>query len=95
MYVMAHEIGHNLGMSHDSSGNSCPSNGYIMSPSRGTKGETKWSTCSSQHMRGLDMACLEDVPIQQIGDKDHDVYKNYPGKIHSQEQEIDSSTNYK
>jgi len=36
---MAHEIGHNLGMSHDSSGNSCEPNGYIMSPSRGTVGE--------------------------------------------------------
>ena len=36
---MAHEIGHNLGMSHDSSGNSCDSNGYIMSPSRGTTGQ--------------------------------------------------------
>ena len=39
VYVMAHEIGHNLGMSHDSAGNGigCPKDGYIMSPSRGTK----------------------------------------------------------
>ena len=37
VYVMAHEIGHNLGMSHDSSGNSCPKDGYVMSPSRGTR----------------------------------------------------------
>ena len=37
VYVMAHEIGHNLGMKHDSSGNSCPRDGFVMSPSRGTR----------------------------------------------------------
>ena len=37
VYVMAHEIGHNLGMRHDSDGNSCARNDYVMSPSRGFK----------------------------------------------------------
>ena len=80
VYVMAHEIGHNLGMSHDSTGNSCPSNGYIMSPSRGTKGETVWSSCSRNYMASLDLPCLTDQPAAQSGDQDHDVYGNYPGQ---------------
>ena len=69
VYVMAHEIGHNLGMSHDSSDNSCLSNGYIMSPSRGTKGETVWSECSRRFMASLDEACLTDQPAAQSGDQ--------------------------
>ena len=53
------------GMSHDGkrSGNgrnSCPKQGYIMSPSRGTSGETLWSTCSANVLRKLDMPCLEE-----------------------------------
>ncbi|KAJ8935149.1 hypothetical protein NQ314_012967, partial [Rhamnusium bicolor] len=53
VYITAHEIGHNLGMHHDSSGNSCPKEGYVMSPSRGTNGETQWSTCSADVMAKL------------------------------------------
>jgi len=80
VYVMAHEIGHNLGMSHDSSGNACDSNGFIMSPSRGTKGETVWSSCSRDHMAALDMKCLEDRPATMGGDTDHNKYNNVPGQ---------------
>lgn len=47
------QIGHNLGMHHDSSGNFCPSEGYVMSPSRGTQGETTWSSCSADVVRNL------------------------------------------
>ena len=46
-------IDYSLGMRHDSSGNNCPKEGYIMSPSRGTQGETQWSTCSAEVMSDL------------------------------------------
>ena len=54
-----------IGMSHDgkqsgSGANSCPKQGYIMSPSRGTQGETLWSTCSANVLRKLDIPCIEE-----------------------------------
>ncbi|KAL7296923.1 hypothetical protein TKK_0009364 [Trichogramma kaykai] len=48
VYVAAHEIAHNLGIQHDATGNSCPKDGYIMSPSRGVQGESQWSACSRE-----------------------------------------------
>ncbi|XP_048510631.1 A disintegrin and metalloproteinase with thrombospondin motifs adt-2-like isoform X2 [Athalia rosae] len=39
VFIAAHEIGHNLGMHHDSTGNACPKDGYIMSPSRETNND--------------------------------------------------------
>jgi Metallo-peptidase family M12/Reprolysin family propeptide len=54
VYILAHEIGHNLGMSHDSVGNSCPKDGFIMSPSRGVQGETSWSYCSDNILKKLE-----------------------------------------
>lgn len=37
-----------LGMHHDGSSNSCPKEGFIMSPSRGITGELSWSECSAR-----------------------------------------------
>lgn len=40
-------------MHHDSFGNDCPSEGFVMSPTRGTQGETTWSSCSADIVREL------------------------------------------
>lgn len=60
VYVMAHELGHNLGMKHDDK-DGCRRDGYIMSPTRGTKGETQWSSCSAEFLRKTDkLKCLHE-----------------------------------
>ncbi|XP_063981651.1 A disintegrin and metalloproteinase with thrombospondin motifs adt-2 [Diachasmimorpha longicaudata] len=83
VYIAAHEIGHNLGMHHDSTGNPCPRDGYIMSPSRGTTGETIWSVCSRQVVLDLPQKkpCLLDRTTLR-SDKllDHERFYTLPGR---------------
>ncbi|XP_023317760.1 uncharacterized protein LOC106660321 [Trichogramma pretiosum] len=64
VYVAAHEIAHNLGIQHDATGNSCPKDGYIMSPSRGVQGESQWSACSRESASKIHEVkkCLLDGP---------------------------------
>ncbi|EFA07053.2 A disintegrin and metalloproteinase with thrombospondin motifs adt-1 [Tribolium castaneum] len=83
VYILAHEIGHNLGMHHDSVGNSCPKEGYVMSPSRGTNGETQWSRCSAEVVSKLSWAkCLHDSsrPPKQL---DHSRFLDSPGQVYT------------
>ena len=56
--------------------------GYVMSFSRGTKGEVLWSTCSADVMDKLNMPCLDEVSTPPAAEFDHMTkYKNVPGKF--------------
>lgn len=68
-------------MHHDSSGNSCPKDGYVMSPSRGTQGETTWSDCSADVAQNLNWArCLFDKPTGVSFENDAWKYYGFPGQ---------------
>ncbi|KAH8407513.1 hypothetical protein KR222_004682, partial [Zaprionus bogoriensis] len=49
VFVVAHEIGHNLGMRHDTKENSCDPSLHIMSPTLGS-GKITWSKCSRTYL---------------------------------------------
>jgi hypothetical protein len=72
VFVIAHEMGHNLGMNHDgerSEGNTCSPDRYLMSPVLGP-GKVTWSTCSDQELTSFltgdstraQVSCLQDTP---------------------------------
>ncbi|XP_022101799.1 A disintegrin and metalloproteinase with thrombospondin motifs 10-like [Acanthaster planci] len=59
----AHEIGHNLGMCHDSEGNSCPPSGYVMAAYENEeKIKPIWSSCSRRYYNSFveKMTCYND-----------------------------------
>ena len=79
-WVASHEMAHNLGVFHDGLPlNECPVNGFIMSSSRGTKGENTWSICSAKMFSITESKCLipKDYPR-----KDSTPFKliKYPGQ---------------
>jgi hypothetical protein len=72
VFVIAHEMGHNLGMNHDgetTEGNRCSPDEFLMSPVLGP-GKVTWSSCSNSELArfltGPDTApqatCLDDLP---------------------------------
>eukprot|EP00794_Sanderia_malayensis_P015856 gene15856-17454_t len=81
-FALAHQTGHNLGMQHDGTGNSCGGLKRVMS-NNGASGENSylWSTCSADYLQRflrLDQSsCLQDLPAKDDGNTLDD-YRN-PG----------------
>uniref|UniRef100_A0A1B0D866 Uncharacterized protein n=1 Tax=Phlebotomus papatasi TaxID=29031 RepID=A0A1B0D866_PHLPP len=69
VFVVAHEIGHNLGMRHDTSDNNCDPSLYIMSPTLGS-GKITWSKCSREYLNKF----LESSQAQCLFDRGHSAH---------------------
>jgi hypothetical protein len=72
--IATHEIGHNLGMQHDSTnGNTCPASGYIMNAIvQPGQGPDTFSTCSMNYYSTWtnqgNGVCLNNIPTTKYGD---------------------------
>ncbi|XP_017868693.1 PREDICTED: A disintegrin and metalloproteinase with thrombospondin motifs 16 [Drosophila arizonae] len=82
VFVVAHEIGHNLGMRHDSKENNCDPSLHIMSPTLGS-GKITWSKCSRGYLEDFlalkQAECLFDRG-HFIGKWDHSAKGKLPGE---------------
>ncbi|XP_026469450.1 A disintegrin and metalloproteinase with thrombospondin motifs adt-2-like [Ctenocephalides felis] len=91
VYVVAHEIGHNLGMRHDGplADNECDPTSYIMSPTLGS-GKITWSMCSKLYLQKfLDSTqshCLLDHG-SSAGPLDHSAEGSLPGERFNADQQ--------
>ncbi|VVC31963.1 Hypothetical protein CINCED_3A014758 [Cinara cedri] len=64
--TIAHEMGHNLGMEHDTADCECSNERCVMAPSSGSQSPTHWSSCSMEYLalafeHGMDY-CLRNKP---------------------------------
>ncbi|KAG7176969.1 A disintegrin and metalloproteinase with thrombospondin motifs adt-1-like 1 [Homarus americanus] len=59
-YVLAHEVGHSLGLRHDGVSNECQRSGFIMAAGRGVKGATTWSSCAREKILKQSGDCVRE-----------------------------------
>ncbi|XP_065167157.1 LOW QUALITY PROTEIN: A disintegrin and metalloproteinase with thrombospondin motifs adt-1-like [Atheta coriaria] len=91
VYVVAHEIGHNLGMRHDGplADNDCDPSSYIMSPTLGS-GKITWSSCSRRYLQKFldtpQSRCLLDHG-SSAGQLDHRAEGALPGERFDSDQQ--------
>lgn len=85
-FVIAHEIGHSLGVMHDGQRNNCDPNGYIMSEKTGA-GKVHWSRCSNHYLNeSINRGQLGCLDVEQSGAKEsmYDLDKlRPPGQVYS------------
>lgn len=85
-FVIAHELGHSLGILHDGQKNTCDSSKYIMSDKTGP-GKVHWSKCSNDYLKDAikrkQLNCLDTENSDELVDSLHDLEKlKLPGQVH-------------
>ena len=69
--IVAHEMGHNLGMNHDSTDNTCQPSGFIMNAILKSPTPTTFSTCSVTYEQNWYSSqypvCMDNIPTKAWG----------------------------
>ncbi|TFH04189.1 MAG: hypothetical protein E4H09_03985 [Spirochaetales bacterium] len=67
--TVAHSLGHNLGMQHDSAGNACPASGYVMAAVMSGVPPSGFSSCSQSSYDSYlstNRAFLDNIPTRDF-----------------------------
>lgn len=81
-FIIAHEMGHSLGMFHDGLGNDCDPAEFLMAEKSGTT-YTTWSKCSNDYLKKFFVsgrgACLEEDDSNSLVGRSYSFQDELPG----------------